>query len=810
MKALFKASIFLLIFLALVVNPVWGKVTVQRDNYGIPSIQADTEKELFEEFGYVTAVDRLWQMEVNRRWANGRLAEIFGSKFVPADMQARLTGYSDKEYNTIFNKMSPTAKSYITAFVKGINRRVSEVNSNPKLIPMEYLALKLKPVNFTTADILAFTTALLRMFGQMGGAELSNLAALQKLTDRLGQKEGWAAFQDWCWINDPSAPTYIDDTIKGNFVPRIEVFSSAPKYLKPTPALAELSKEQERLFIAANREASRIGAPVQMGSYAWTLSPDVTGTGFPILVGQPQIGLSRCSAPFMISEFQLKGGRIDMAGMVFPLLPLIPIGHNRHLAWSLMVGMCDNVDVYQEVLNPLNREQYLYQGKWEDMIKRTEEIAVAGGETKKMTIYYTIHGPVVSPFPFDPQDENITNAYTNKFAHWMKEPLSFEAFFQMMTATNADEFQKGVAQIMTSLHTVYADTKGNIGYWHTGLNAERAKGFDPRLPLPGTGEAEWTGRYLPNAQALNPSKGFVCGWNNKASPDTRNPFDSMWKYQCFGGFHRALWLERTFSGKKGLDRAENEKLMRYFGGAGTWTHNNHNAFGAANRDILPFVARAVSAAKDEDKRVLESILEVLGTWDGRAVNDVITDDKFKAGQTIYVDWIPRLLQATFGDELEGIEEFDKPLGHRIFSLFLRCLEGPTSSLPVSRDYFDDIRTPEKETREEIFMKSLMETASHLKETFQTDDVASWQAPRAKFVFKHSFFGKVAEMWDNNIGGYIMIVELRPEGAVGYSRWPTGQSGNISMGPDKKPIFDPHFLDMLPLFSNYNYQKMGLD
>jgi penicillin amidase len=475
-----------------------------------------------------------------------------------------------------------------------------------------------------------------------------------------------------------------------------------------------------------------------------------------------------------------------------------------------MVGMCDNTDVYQEVLNPLNREQYLYRGKWEKMRKRIEEILVAGGETKRVTIYSTIHGPVVSPFPFDPQNENITHVYTNKYAHWMKEPLSFEAWYQMMMAANAAEFQKCVAHIMTSLHTIYADTNGNIGYWHTGLNPERVKGFDPRLPLPGTGEAEWTGRYLPNANALNPSKGFVCGWNNKASPDTRNPFDSKWKYQCFGRFHRALWLERTISAKKGLDRAGNEEIIRYLGGAGTWTHNKHNAFGAANRELLPFIANAVSSAKEDDKRILESMLMVLGAWDGRAVRDVVTDDKFQAGQTIFLDWIPQLLEATFGDELEGIEKFDQPLGHRIFSFFLRCLEGSVSSLPVSRDYFDDIRTPEKESSEEIFLKSLMKTAFKLKKKFQTDDPASWRAPRTKFIFKHSLFGKVGEMWDSNIGGYVMIVELRPEGAVGYSRWPTGQSGNISVGPDKKPVFDPHFLDMLPLYSNFTYQKMGMD
>jgi hypothetical protein len=94
--------------------------------------------------------------------------------------------------------------------------------------------------------------------------------------------------------------------------------------------------------------------------------------------------------------------------------------------------------------------------------------------------------------------------------------------------------------------------------------------------------------------------------------------------------------------------------------------------------------------------------------------------------------------------------------------------------------------------------------------FKNDNPMTWQGPRDKIIFRHDLFGPVAEMWDNNIGTYVQIVELRPNGAVGYSRWPLGQSGNITVGPDRKPLFDLHFLDMLPLYSGYTYQKMGME
>jgi penicillin amidase len=786
------------------ISVAWGNVSVTRDQYGIPSLTADTEEELFEEFGYITALDRLWQMEVNKRWGRGTLAEIYGPKLVPSDMQARLMGYTEEEYQAMFDQVSPDGKKFLITYLKGVNRRVDEVLANQKLMPMEYEALKLKPQHFTVADIFGFSKEVLRRFGMIGGSEMKNLNALQILMGRFGKRDGRAVFNDWRWINDPSAPTYMEETTDETFIPGSTDFAGNPSYLLEDSDVAQRVKNDDTLHARAYQEAKRVGAPVQLGSNTWTLSPKVTGTGYPILVGQPQMGHT---VPTIIYEVALKGGRFDMVGMAFPLLPIIPIGHNHHVAWSHMVGMCDNVDVYQEVLNPLDREAYLFNGKWLRMEKRIEQIKVAGGDTKEITIYRTIHGPVFSPFPFDPKTASTDKVYSKKSAHWKLEALSADGWWQMMMAENTSEFGKGAAMIMTSLHTSYADIGGNIGYWHTGLNPERAQGYDPRLPLPGAGQAEWTGRYLPNAHVINPSKGYVTGWNNKASPDTRNPDGENPNY-LFGRYHRALWLERALSGQNSLDKQANEAVMKYVGGAGTY-YPQHNAYGAECKDLTPTMFSAIEKAEGQDQLLLGKMLAILSSWEGRSVVDVVNDGQFQAGHTIFKEWLPRVIAMTFKDEFADIEEF-KLVYSGLFNLFLRCIDGPTSPLPVSRNYFDDINTEEEETAEDIFLKSLLETATALKAEFQSEDPASWQAARSKIFFKHSMFGEVAEMWDNNIGTYIQIVELRPDGAVGYSRWPLGQSGHVSPGADNKPVFNPHFLDMLPHYKNYTYQKMGMD
>ena len=127
---LFSNLIILTLTMVLGISAAWGSVSVTRDQYGIPSITADSEEELFEEFGYTTAMDRLWQMEVNKRWGRGTLAEIFGPKLVPSDMQARLMGYTEDEYQNMFDQMSSDGQKFLTAYLRGANRRVDEVLAN--------------------------------------------------------------------------------------------------------------------------------------------------------------------------------------------------------------------------------------------------------------------------------------------------------------------------------------------------------------------------------------------------------------------------------------------------------------------------------------------------------------------------------------------------------------------------------------------------------------------------------------------------------------------------------------------------------
>jgi penicillin G amidase len=423
-----------LLCFCLMMGVAWSAANVTRDKYGIPTITADSEEELFESFGYVTAVDRLWQLENNRRFSRGRLAEIFGPKLVPLDMDTRVKGYTEADYQAMFDKLPPDVKKKYEAYVKGINRRVDDVLADPRLTPFEFLAIKLKPSHFKPTDTLCFIQAFFWRFGTMGGGELENLAALETLTKRFGRADGWAVFNDWSPVNDPSAPTYSKPNTGKGFVPGGGVAFAGPTGLDDD-RISIFSAQAELLDRTTFDQALKVGAPVRMGSFAWALSPQTTGTGYPILVGQPQMGFS---VPTTTMEVTLRGGDIHASGISPPLFPTVAIGYNKYAAWSLMNGMSDNYDVYQEVLNPLNREEYLHKGQWRKMTKRTEKILIAGGKSKEITIYGTVHGPVFQPFPFDPKTVKGDRVYTRKLAHWQKDYSMAMAGVGMMKAGSPD------------------------------------------------------------------------------------------------------------------------------------------------------------------------------------------------------------------------------------------------------------------------------------------------------------------------------------------------------------------------------------
>src|SRR5262249_23636319 len=198
---------------------VEGKLaTIERDDFGVPHIFAPTNRSLFVAYGYAVAQDRLWQLELNRRAARGRLAEVFGSMTLDADRAARTVGYTDEELDDQFALLSKNGQEIFEAYRDGINRYLEDVVFPDPIgkLPFEFHALHFMPEPWEIRDSVAFGVFMTRRFGEIGGREMRNAAVLSELIQRHGEAAGYAIFNDLRWIDDPDAPV----TVPPDEVPR--------------------------------------------------------------------------------------------------------------------------------------------------------------------------------------------------------------------------------------------------------------------------------------------------------------------------------------------------------------------------------------------------------------------------------------------------------------------------------------------------------------------------------------------------------------------------------------------------------------
>ncbi|MFH1085214.1 MAG: penicillin acylase family protein, partial [Chloroflexota bacterium] len=365
---------------------------ILRDAYGVPHIFAATDRALFYAYGYAAATDRLWQMDVYRRTARGSLAEVLGPTALASDRHERLYGYPEAEYQGQFAQLPAEVQAILSAYRDGVNAYLAEAVTDPVArLPWEFHQLGYAPTLWETTDTLAIGRFMANRFGASGGNELHLQAVQQFLIGTYGAQLGAAMFEDLHWLNDPDAPT------------------SAPGASAPGPAAARIATQRPPLqlpdvdraaeAVAAAEEAARAvwsayGVPVKLGSYAWAVSPARSATGHALLYGGPQMGFE---TPDVIHEVQLTGGQgYDAMGVGFAGVPLIFIGHNRHVAWSITSGMGDNGDIFVERLAPGETDRYWHDGAWRTMITRTETIRVAGRTTPVTKIIReSVHGPII-------------------------------------------------------------------------------------------------------------------------------------------------------------------------------------------------------------------------------------------------------------------------------------------------------------------------------------------------------------------------------------------------------------------------------
>jgi penicillin G amidase len=693
-------------------SPTAG-VKIVRDHYGVPSIKGRTTRDLWWGAGYATAQDRLFELEVFRRATTGHLAEVLGASYIPMDVEVRRDFYTTRELRTMLGNLASAMKARYTSYAAGLNAWVDHVNSHPSQIPAEFPALGIKPTHFSSEDMVAIGVYLARTTPNGDGADLQDMVAIQR--------GGPSQFN-----------RILPLRIKGQI-------STVPRSAGLFPSLPGRTHAQERAALARSYAYVHhlpVPGPKNLGSQyvsgrmpslaqsaftdaaddganlAHPLSPIIRGGSYMVAISHPQthhayffngpeLGFS---APEELYELELHGPGLEVRGITAPGAPVIAIGHNTHVAFGLTSGLSATNALYVERLVPRHPDEYYFRGHVRHMSCRNEKFNYRSSPTSlpspprigsvTLRLCRTIHGPV---------QERVGNiAYARRYGTWKREIGTLNGLAAVDTASSIAQVNRDTARLTWNENLMAADDRGNIGYWHPGLLPIRPKGWDERLPYPGTGQAEWQG-FLPVSRrphVTDPKQHWLTNWNTLPSQGWTTGNDPA-SERVAGPWFRAHWLDHLAQALERKPSFHGMNHLIYM--AGSVAQQRHQA--------TPELRRALHGASRHEVAVLRTILRWGGSY-------ALTDSKGTVNPGVAAwqelkDQLQRIALARVGvagrliggGEPNGEHVFDVNIGQ---AYALRTL-GPKAWRRAS-----DL------------------TFAYLDRRFKSTDPSSWRAPRAMF------------------------------------------------------------------------------
>jgi len=472
------------------VRGLTSMVTVTRDGHGVPTIEAAGLEDLFFAQGYVTAQDRLWQMDVLRRFGGGELSEILGEDLLKVDREQKVLGLRAAATKAL-ETASPRDRSFFEAYARGVNAYISSRVHN---LPIEFRILGYAPTQWKPEDSLVIANEMVK---DLNYHYFYDALAREKILTKLGPDLTADLYVNRSWHDRP--PTVMREDLN----PPENAGDSDDEDNEDSPDNSVTQKVPAWLENAATE-----GLPVN-GSNDWVVSGTHTVTGKPLLSNDMHLGHQM---PNLWYEAHLHAGNLDVAGVTLPGMPYVIVGHNQRIAWGFTNVGPTVTDVYIENFNA--QGAYQTPGGWAQPEHRTEVIHVKGKPDVNVDVRITRHGPIVT---------EIVSGETRPLAlRWTLYDSLHIPFLEVNEAQNWQDFRRAFSQLdAPGQNVVFADVDGNIGYQTTGKVPIRAAG-DGSLPVSGADNAhEWTS-YIPFEKLpsiYNPPSGIIGTANGRITPD---------------------------------------------------------------------------------------------------------------------------------------------------------------------------------------------------------------------------------------------------------------------------------------------------
>jgi penicillin amidase len=502
-----------------------GPVQVVRDTWGVPHISAQSPDDLFFAQGYVMAQDRLWQMEMWRRAAEGRMAEIAGPAAVARDRVTRLLKYRGRMDDAEWTSYHPDARRIFTAYVNGVNAFIAQHRDR---LPIEFVVTGIIPEPWTIEQVVLRPPS----FG-----DAANELQLARSVARLGAAEANRVRNP-----DPPDPLAVPDGLDVTAITD-DVIAAARV---PAQTLPELLPPY-RPGAAGGGNDTAIREP---GSNNWVVGKSRSATGHPVVANDPHREVSNPSLRYIV---HLRAPGWNVAGAGEPPFVGVAIGHNDRLAWGLTIVGTDQEDVYVETVNPANPNEVRFNGTWEPLKIVKETVRVRGAEPQVIELKYSRHGPIF----YEDRTRNL--AYAVRRAAGEPGTAPYLAGLRLSQSKNCREFLDAAMYWKTPTENlICGDVDDNISWRPAALTPAR-KGWNGRLPVPGGGQFEWQGFRKDLPFELNPERGYIATANHNINPPGYTP-PLMFK-NADTRFDRIIRLQQLFDGSGRLTLEDHKRIQ---------------------------------------------------------------------------------------------------------------------------------------------------------------------------------------------------------------------------------------------------------